>query len=236
MNNLQFLETLKQSFITYLLTGARSNKKLEILHGAISKDLKERLQDDNYSVYSLGYGRGKEHKITGRYVDKAVDITVKEKDKPVAGIAVKYVMSNYSQNSNNYFENMLGETANIRSAKIPYFQIFVIPDKIPYFDKDGGISKWEQINERNLKKYIKLSYDDIENYLHTPNKSLVFIVHIKDGNTGNAISSKQEYEDFYLRNDFEMNISALNFDFGNTIVYNDYDKFIQKVVYAIKSL
>ena len=236
MNNSQFLEVLKQAFITYLQTGARSNKKLEILHGAISKDLQERLQDDKYSVYSLGYETGKERKIIGRYVDKTVDITITENNKSVAGIAVKYVMSNYSQNSNNYFENMLGETANIRSAKIPYFQIFVIPDKIPYFDKDGGISKWEDIKEHNLKKYIKLSNDDIENFLHTPNKTLVFIVHIKEMNTGATILSKQEYEQFYLHNNFEMAISALNFDFGNTIVYNDYDKFIQKVVYAIKSL
>lgn len=236
MNNSQFLAILKEAFITYLKTGARSNKKLGVLHGAISKDLQERLNDSKYSVYSLGYGIGKEHKIIGRYVDKAVDITVAENNTPVAGIAVKYVMSNYSQNSNNYFENMLGETANIRSAKIPYFQIFVIPDKIPYFDKDGGIAKWEAITEHNLKKYIKLSNDNIETFLHTPNKTLVFIVHIQDKNASAKICDKQNYEEYYLHNDFEMAISPLNFDFGSTIVYNDYDTFIQKVVYAIKSL
>ncbi len=236
MNNSQFLAILKESFITYLKTGARSNKKLEVLHGAISHDLQTRLNDKKYSVYSLGFGIGKEHKIIGRYVDKAVDITIAEKDSPVAGIAVKYVMSNYSQNSNNYFENMLGETANIRSAQIPYFQIFVIPDKIPYFDKDGGIIKWEAITENNLKKYIKLSNDNIETFLHTPNKTLVFIVHIQDKNASAKIDDKRGYEEHYLHNDFDMTVSALNFDFGNTIVYNDYDTFIQKVVYAIKSL
>lgn len=236
MNNSQFLAILKNSFITYLQTGARSNKKLGILHGAISEDLQERLNDNNYSVYSLGYGVGKEHKINGRYVDKAVDITITENNSLVAGIAVKYVMSNYSQNSNNYFENMLGETANIRCAKIPYFQIFIIPDKIPYFDKDGGISKWETINEHNLNKYIKLSNDNIDTYLHTPNKTLVFIVHIQDKNAVAKISDKQEYENYYLHNEFDMTLSELKFDFGSTIVYNDYDTFIQKVVYAIKSL
>ena len=132
MNNFQFLTVLKKSFIAYLQTGARSNKKLEILHGAISRDLCERINDEKYSISSLGYGIGKERKIIGRYVDKKVDITVCENNIPIAGIAVKYVMSNYSQNSNNYFENMLGETANIRSARIPYFQIFIIPDRIPY--------------------------------------------------------------------------------------------------------
>ena len=236
MNNSQFLAILKESFITYLKTGARSNKKLEVLHGAISQDLQTRLNDKKYSVYSLGFGIGKEHKIIGRYVDKAVDITIAENDSPVAGIAVKYVMSNYSQNSNNYFENMLGETANIRSAQIPYFQIFVIPDKIPYIDKDGDIIKWETVTEHNLKKYIKLSNDNIETFLHTPNKTLVFIVHIQDKNVSAKIDDKRGYEEYYLHNDFDMTVSALNFDFGNTIVYNDYDTFIQKVIYAIKSL
>ncbi|MCI8911341.1 MAG: hypothetical protein HFE33_01695 [Clostridia bacterium] len=236
MNNFQFLGVLKKSFITYLQTGARSNKKLEILHGAISEDLNERLNDKNYSVYSLGYGLGKEHKIVGRYVDKAVDITIAENNVPIAGIAVKYIMSNYSQNSNNYFECMLGETANIRSAKIPYFQIFAIPDRIPYFDKNGDILKWEKINEHNLKKYIKLSEDNIDNYLHTPNKTLVFIVHIHDRNAIAEISNKLEYENYYLNNDFDMEISKLSFDFKNTIIYNDYNTFMQKVAYSIKGI
>lgn len=236
MNNFQFLTTLKTSFISYLQTGARSNKKLCVLHGTISKDLQERLNDDTYSVYSLGYGIGKEHKISGRYVDKAVDITIAENNNPIAGIAVKYVMSNYSQNSNNYFENMLGETANIRCANIPYFQIFIIPDKIPYFNKDGEISKWETINKHNLNKYMKLSNDCIDSYLHTPNKTLLFIVHIQEENTVNKITNKQEYENHYLNNDFNMTVSNLTFNFGNSIIYNDYDKFINKVAHTIKSL
>ena len=131
---------------------------------------------------------------------------------------------------------MLGETANMRSAKIPYFQIFIIPDKIPYFDKDGNISKWEMINEHNLKKYIKLSNDNVETFLHTPNKTLVFIVHIQDQNATAKIFNKKDYENYYLHNDFDMVVSKLSFDFGNTIIYNDYDTFLQKVVYAIKSL
>ena len=93
MNNSQFLTILKKSFLTYLQTGARSNKKLGILHGAIAEDLNERLNDSKYSVFSLGFREGKEHKISGRYVDKTVDITISENNTPVAGIAVKYVMT-----------------------------------------------------------------------------------------------------------------------------------------------
>lgn len=71
-------------------------------------------------MYSYFFN-GKEMKLDGRYIDKVVDITILKNSKPIAGIGVKFVMQNYSQNSNNYFENMLGETANIRCANIPYF-------------------------------------------------------------------------------------------------------------------
>ena len=33
-----------------------------------------------------------------------------------------------------------------------------------------------------------------------------------------------------------MTESKLKFDFGSNVVYNDYETFIQKVAYAIKSL
>lgn len=246
MNNSDFLQTLKESFIVYLKTGARSNKKLAILHGAISQDLHERLNDEKYSIYSLGYGKGNEHKINGRYSDKNVDIAIFEKNVPVAGIAVKYVMSNYSQNSNNYFENMLGETANIRSAQIPYFQIFTIPDKIPYFDKDGNIANWETITPHNLEKYIKLSHDNAGTFLHTPNKTLMFIIHIQNKFQNkdpiqnkyhtSAIRNKSDYKEYYLNKDFDIVTSKIGFDFGNSVIYNDYDAFIQQVVYSIKNI
>ena len=181
LNNGEFLEVLKKSFLVYLKTGARSNEKLKVLHGAISADINNRLNDRKYVVSSLGYGIGKEKTIDGRYINKAVDITISESGKAIAGIAVKFVMSNYSQNSNNYFENMLGETANIRAAQIPYFQIFIIPDRLPYFDKKRNITKWETITEHNLEKYIKLSNDNVDSFMHTPNKTLVFIIHLQLG-------------------------------------------------------
>ena len=235
MNNSEFLEVLKKSFLVYLQTGARSNEKLKVLHGAISADINTRLNDRRYTVSSLGYGIGKEKTIDGRYMDKAVDITVSERGKAIAGVAVKFVMSNYAQNSNNYFENMLGETANIRSAQIPYFQIFVIPEILPYFDKKGNISRWERITEHNLDKYIKLSYDNIDAFMHTPNKTLVYLVNLH-GNSQPRITTMDEYKNYYLRNPFQIRPSTSTFKFGKTIVYNDYETFSNKIVYAIKSI
>ena len=234
MNNSEFFNVLKRSFEKYLETGARSNKKLEILHGAISRDLYEKLKDkndtnDHYSVASLGFG--KEGKIAGRYIDKFVDITIYKNHEPIAGVAVKFVMGNYKQNSNNYFENMLGETVNIRCGNIPYFQIFIVPDSLPYFNKSGSITGWEQINAHDLKKYVALSKDNIDTYLHTPNKTLVSIISISPS----AATNKIEYIEYYQNNHFSITASPKHFDFGAAIIYNDYEMFIKKVVHTVLS-
>jgi hypothetical protein len=236
MNNSQFLDILKNTFIRCLETHARSSAKLNILHGAISEDLYNLLKKENdsdFEVSSLGFGKGKEKLINGRYMDKRVDITISKNNQPIAGIAVKFVMSNYSQNSNNYFENMLGETANLRCNKIPYFQIFIIPDKVPYYDNLGCITKWERISEHNLEKYTALSKDNSDVYMHTPNKTLMYIVHLSEDKN---MKTKKEYQEFYLNNPFILTFSENNVDFSKGIVYNDYELFIKKVAYTILGL
>ena len=234
MNNLEFLQIIKESFLTCLKTSPRSNEKLKILHCAISVDVKKRLNDNKYTLKSLGYGTGQEQKVKGRYVDKAVDITILENGTSIAGIAVKFVMSNYSQNSNNYFENMLGETANIRCARIPYYQVFIIPDKIPYYDKANHIKHWEKISEHNLSKYINLSHDNIDMFLHTPNKTFIGIIHLSGDSTD--IKTKQDYSDYYLEHDFEVTYSTNDINFGTSIIYNNYELFAEKITNGIKSL
>ncbi len=194
MDNQEFLTVVGNSFKKFLETGSRSNEKLKILHGAIAKDLKERL-GVGYSVCSLGIGDGKEEKLDGRYIDKVVDITIKHRQKSVAGIGVKFVMQNYSQNSNNYFENMLGETANIRCANIPYFQIFIIPEKLPYYNKQGLIQKWEEFTIHNATKYLTLSEDNIQTSIHTPTKTLLFVIHLPE--ISQPIVDKTDYVHFY---------------------------------------
>ena len=79
MNNLQFLQTVKKSFIRFLETHPRSNKKLIILHGAIANDIKNRLGRE-YKIKSLGVGNAKEGKVDGRYMEKIVDILISSLD------------------------------------------------------------------------------------------------------------------------------------------------------------
>lgn len=77
LGNSDFLRVLTNSFKEFIEKGtSRSTAKLKPLHGAIARDLAEKLGRD-YTVFSQGYGIGKETKIKGRYVNKAVDITVK---------------------------------------------------------------------------------------------------------------------------------------------------------------
>lgn len=232
MDNQEFLTVVGNSFKKFLETGSRSNEKLKILHGAIAKDLKERL-GVGYSVCSLGIGDGKEEKLDGRYIDKVVDITIKHRQKSVAGIGVKFVMQNYSQNSNNYFENMLGETANIRCANIPYFQIFIIPEKLPYYNKQGLIQKWEEFTIHNATKYLTLSEDNIQTSIHTPTKTLLFVIHLPEINQ--PIVDKTEYVHFYeSKTDFIVSESNTQYgDFSSAVIYNDYEDFIDKVVHYI---
>lgn len=233
MDNQEFLLTVKDSFKKFLETGSRSNEKLKILHGAIAKDLKNRL-GATYDICSLGIGDGKEMKIDGRYIEKAVDITITKNKKAIAGIGVKFVMQNYSQNSNNYFENMLGETANIRCANIPYFQIFIIPDKLPYYKNDGSFQKWEEFSLHNSEKYLTLSQDDIQTSIHTPTKTLLFVIHLPEINV--KIEEKNDYKDYYEQyENLYIKESETKFgDFSSAVIYNDYEDFADKVVHYIK--
>ena len=236
MNNLEFLTIISRSFEKFLNTSSQSNQKLVILHGAIANDLSQKLGED-YIIKSLGDNNGgKEAKIQGRYLSKTVDIAIIRDNIPIAGIGVKFVMQNYSQNSVNYFENMLGETANIRSNKIPYFQIFIIPDKIPYYANGGKFKHWETFSEHNAEKYLILSKDEIDCSLHTPNKTLLFVIHIPE--ISRNIENKDEYISFYRNiNELNIELSSRTFNrFDNSVIYNDYEMYIDKVVHYIKSL
>lgn len=235
MNNQQFLKIISLSFKKILETGSRSNEKLKILHGAIANDLSQRL-DNTFQICSLGFKEGREAKIDGRYIDKVVDITIKKNGSTIAGIGVKFVMQNYSQNSNNYFENMLGETANIRCAQIPYFQIFIIPEKLPYYDNNGKITKWESFTTHNALKYIILSKDDINQLLHTPTKTLLFVIKLPD--IEQTIATRSEYISSYSKIEEIVVSESLNSygQFDNSVIYNNYEMFAQKLVYYILSL
>lgn len=232
MDNVQFLDVIRNSFKTYLEVGtSRSTKKLKTLHGHIAEDLKNFLGEE-YSIKSQGYGNDKEGAIEGRYYPKNVDILISFNGKPIAGYAVKFVLRNYSQNSNNYFENMLGETANIRSNAIPYFQVFIIFDKVPYYKRGGEFSKYDVITEHNLDKYIKLSNDNPDMFFHTPDKTLVVLLHLKEKAPAYKFLNEDDYSMYYRKiiddADSVSYSTAIKDTFGDSVILNNYEDFIKR--------
>lgn len=237
MNNQDFLKVVSKAFEAYLTTGSRSNAKLKLLHGAIALDLSTKL-GSQYYLQSLGHSIGKEGTIKGRYIDKVVDITISKDSKQLAGVAIKYVMNNYSQNSNNYFENLLGETANIRTAGKAYFQILVLPERLPYFNNDKKITKWETITGHNLHKYIVLSTDNVFEFMHTPQKTLIYLINLPE--CPSSIKNKDNYLSYYsdlcAHNLLEITNSTSKFEFSDNVIFNDYETYMDKVTHYIKSL
>lgn len=235
--SLNLLPTIEQSFHKYLNTHPRSNEKLKILHAKISNDI-QKLLGNEYVVNSLGFGTGREQKIKGRYINKTVDITISKKDGNrshiIAGIAVKFVMCNYSQNSNNYFENMLGETANIRCSNIPYFQVFIIPEEIPYYNKDNKITKVEQFTAHNIEKYVELSKDNPSTFFHTPDKTLIMVVSLPKLDI-TKIPDKTRYKEKYKNAKVTVSDKVKNV-FFDAIILNDYEAFMKKIFHRIKAI
>lgn len=258
MDNQEFLQVISNSFKKFVTDNQNgkdasrnggNDSKLSILHSAIANDILERINNQcdgngTYSVKSLGLGG--EGIIEGRYIDKKVDITILQNSKPIAGVAVKFVMQNYQQNSNNYFENMLGETANIRCYGIPYFQIFIIFEKMPYYIKKAtkiynpnDISKWENVDDGNMHKYLTLSNDKVDNYLHTPNKTLLYVIKLFEDQKFKYIKTKSDYMNYYssFNNNNIVTESDVEYgDFSDAVVYNNYEEFIKKVIYRILSV
>lgn len=159
-----FIKAISQSFEKYIENGPRSTKKLKPIHNFVAQTL-QKIFGDTYEIHFLGDGN-KEMKVKGKYYDKDIDVTVAKDNKPVICFGIKFVTSNYKQNANNYFENMMGETANIQARKdLPYFQLIVLRHKTPYYSKTTQRTgtkeptKIEIIKEHDLQKYINLAYD-----------------------------------------------------------------------------
>ncbi|MDR2840009.1 MAG: hypothetical protein LBV75_01910 [Paludibacter sp.] len=180
----QFIKVIEQSFKMYREHGPQSPEKLKPLHKYLADVLLD-IWGKEYEVHYYGDKNAgdtsKEKKITGKYNDKNIDITVTKDNVPIFCVGVKFVSSNYKQNAYNYFEGMMGETANIQRIDVPYAHIIVLPQKLPYFDKQGNITKYEIIKDNDIQKYVNLVFD-IQNP-HKPFTMGFFVIDINQDNT-----------------------------------------------------
>ncbi len=161
-------------------SGTRSTKKTEPIHTLISNVLKGCFKNES-GIEIFSQGINKEFSFEGKYYKKNLDITVVKNRVPVSSIGFKFITSNYKQNANNYFENMLGETANIRRNGLFYAQIIVFRLLMPYYSSDyKTYTKMEIINEQNLKKYLRLESDEASCLYHRPDMMLIVFVSVGD--------------------------------------------------------
>lgn len=253
MNNREFLSILKR-VADLGVDDARGTSKLSILHGAIANDLQDRLDKEvpnKFYVYAKGRSDvkkdiiNKEQKVSGRYYAKNVDITVRigpeKDDKVVAGFELKFPMSSFNKNSNNQFENLLGNVANLRSVPSSplYFLILIMPTSVPvYSNGSTGLSgriiqSFEHIGRTQIKKYGILSSDDTERMLHTPTAQLFYSLEFPNVDFTSGITTNKEYSELFKLSPLRLHDPSEFADFEEGAVINDYERFIERVKHAI---
>ncbi len=176
-----FYNSVKDSYIKYLLFGDRSVEKLKPLHSWIGETIKCLIPKE-YEVYFIN---GKEVQTEGKYYTKIIDVAIVKKDVEVKkkkggfrsliyipritmAVSLKFITSNFKQNANNYFEVLLGECANLRSKGVKFGHFVVFRDKIPYFARQGRLEHWETLEDKDVNKYIEL-YKEKLTFPHSPN-------------------------------------------------------------------
>lgn len=202
-NESNFIEAILDSYQNYVNGGedsTRSTEKTKPIHHFLANVLKDIFGSDcdihynsenyainpkivyqkNYRTKKKGELKGeafKELNVSGKYYNKNIDIAITNSEKKVVFcLGVKFVTSNYDQNSNNYFEGMIGETINIQSKDIPYAHLIIFRSYTPYYKKYKKYERTEEIDFNKLKKYVELDKDD--NNKIKPFATAIFMMNI----------------------------------------------------------
>jgi hypothetical protein len=220
-NEKKFIKALEQSFKMYKLHGARSTAKLKPIHKFIAETL-AKIFGKGFDLHFMG-ADSKEMKIAGKYYPKDVDIAVSKNGKPVFCLGIKFVTSNFKQNANNYFENMMGETANIQATQIPYAQLIIMRHETPYYKKNETElpSKIEIVNDKDIAKYLKLMYDQPQ--AHRPNYLGIQLINIDEKAGKVSITNLKKSFSEETTKFLKTKLSFLNF-FDEIETYKDYLK------------
>lgn len=239
INNSGFLEAVAESILIGL-TAPKSPEKVRPLHGAISEDLEERTK---LPVFSLRTARqvkegatSGEKKVLGAYREKRVDIAIWPEAAlaPRLCIGVKAPLNNITQNYVNMFENVLGDTLNLRTAGIEYAHVLVIPVARPFFTKDKIIKSVEHFTTDFLREYVALSFADPARHAHAPAPLAMSLVRLPDNPYLRPGAHQSDYNAHFheLHRDgaFELRFEGIEaFEVGELLVINDYEGFVQRL-------
>jgi hypothetical protein len=215
---------LSQSFKNYEESGPRSTEKLKPLHQYFAGALKN-IWGEEYGIHYLG-DRTKEFTVSGKYYEKVIDITVTDKNKPIFCLGLKFVTSNYKQNANNYFEGMMGETANVQALRcLPYAQMIILRYETPYYKKSKDYysirekTKDEIINTKDLQKYLNLTFDIAQ--AHRPHILGIVLIIINETTKKVVCLSPGDYFEKKFADLLESSLSAKHF-FDEIIKFKKY--------------
>ncbi len=219
------LEGIREGYSNLYEYGSGSNKKIRPIHWRIGEDISNQLGDE-YTVMSLTVDAGKEYKYEGFLNDKNVDITCLKNNTPISGIGVKFITKNYKQNTYNYFESMLGETANLKLNGFLYSQVLIFLEDIPYF-KDGEIIRYERVDDKNLNKYKNLfekKYHNNSINIITPTSFFIGFIRIINNDIFKLITDLDD-----LKCEFSDEMRSF------VCKHNNYEKFINNFVDITKN-
>lgn len=153
-----------------------------------------------YTISSLRKeNQGGENAVRGKYYDKVVDVDIAKDANSVGIVSIKFVTSNFKQNANNYFEHLMGETANLRRNGIIFGHLMVIPKIVPYLKRNGEIAREEVIGAHHLRKYVNLAQDD--DYPHKPDAIGIGLIAL-------PMQNLQNTEEIELANVASMDLDA----------------------------
>ena len=218
-NEKDFIKALEQSFKMYKLHGARSTAKLKPIHKFVADTL-AKIFGKGFELHFMG-DENREMTVEGKYYPKDIDITISENKNPVFCLGIKFVTSNYKQNANNYFENMMGETANIQATQIPYAQLIILRHKTPYYKKNETEtpSKTEIVNDKDIAKYLNLMYDQPQ--AHRPNCLGIQLIDINEKTGKVSITDLEKSFSKTTSKFLTTKLSLSNF-FKEIEIYKDY--------------
>jgi hypothetical protein len=152
INSKKFIICLYKCFNEYINLGARSSKKVDILHNFIKNELENILP----KIFTIKLEQNvKSMNTSGK---KRCDIVIYKDNKEIVIIPVKFIMTNFNQNKNNSWENLTGEILHLYWANnnIKIIPINIIFNNIPYLDKNKKIKKYEIIHYDEIFKTMDI--------------------------------------------------------------------------------
>jgi hypothetical protein len=151
----KFLNVVRLATENFFLHGSRSSKKVDTIHFYIKEELEQKIQQfkqlnkDNNDYLEVKV----ECKIPSinESNNKRCDVVVFKNNIPFIVFPVKFIMSNYKQNKNNFWENLTGEIMHLKYAnqELNIIPLNIIFSSVPYLNNKKMIVKFENITIEN---------------------------------------------------------------------------------------